>query len=81
MAGDGLNTPALGVVLRTARRTHHLRKSPLTDLRNDLFGLPLLAETCYKQEYSGQALFAGVEKLVNQILFVSNVAAQQISDK
>jgi hypothetical protein len=45
MAGDGLNTPALGVVLRTARRTHHLRKSPLTDLRNDLFGLPLLAET------------------------------------
>ena len=28
-----------------ARCTHHLRKSLLTDLGNDLFGPPVLAET------------------------------------
>ena len=37
--------------------------------------------TSQHQQHPGQPFFTGIEKLVNQILFVSNVPCQQICDK
>jgi hypothetical protein len=36
---------------------------------------------CKQEEYPSQPPFAGIEELINQILFVPNVPRQQISDK
>ena len=48
---------------------------------NDRFGLALLAEMGQQQENPSQALLAGVEKLVDEIRFVSDDAGKQMRDK
>jgi hypothetical protein len=53
---------------------HHLRQVFLIDSGKDRFGSTFLAKMSQQQENPGQALLAGVEKLVDQILFISDVA-------
>ena len=59
----------------------HLGQVILTDSRNYNFGLALLAKMSQQQENSSQTLLAGVEKLVNQVLFKSDVARQEMGDE
>src|SRR4030081_1675627 len=56
----------------------HLCQSRLTDLGNDSLWLSLLAEVSQQEKDPRSSLFARIEKLVDQILFVTDVPAQQI---
>src|ERR1700677_2171654 len=58
---------------------HHLCQSFLTDFGDYSLGHAILAEVGKQEQNPSKPLFAGIEKLVNQILFVSNVPRQQIS--
>jgi hypothetical protein len=53
----------------------------LIDPGNYGFGPALLAKMGQQQEKPSQALLAGVEKLVNEIRFVSDDAGKQRSEK
>jgi hypothetical protein len=45
---------------------------------NRNFGLSVFAELSKEEENPGKSFLTGIEKLVNQILFVSDVPGQQI---
>src|ERR1051326_1586913 len=60
-------------------RPDHLRQRFLADLGNHGFGDALLAKVSEQEQHAGQAFFAGVKKLVNKILFVTDIPRQQIS--
>jgi hypothetical protein len=47
---------------------HHLRQVFLTDSGKDTLGATFLAKMSQQQENPGQALLAGVEKLIDEIL-------------
>jgi len=47
----------------------------LTYFWNNLFSLPFLAEPCQQKKDPRQPLFAGVEKLINQVRLVADVSA------
>jgi hypothetical protein len=57
---------------------HHLCQSLLTDLGSRNFGLAVLAEVGQQEQNASKSLLTGIEKLVNQILFVSDAPRQQI---
>jgi len=57
---------------------HHLSQHLLTDLGNYTLRFAFLAKMSEQQKDPGQSFFAGIEELVNQIFFVSNVPRQQI---
>ena len=59
----------------------HLCQVFLADPGNYRFGTALLAKMGQQQENPSQALLAGVEKLVDEIRFVSDVAGKQMRDK
>jgi hypothetical protein len=52
---------------------HHLWQSLLTDGGNHNFGLSVLAKVCEQQENASKSFLAGIKKLVNQVLFVSDI--------
>src|ERR1017187_3572468 len=56
----------------------HLGQVLLINSGMDRFGSAFLAKMCQQQENPGQAFLAGVEKLVDQILFIANVAGEQV---
>jgi len=56
-----------------ARCSYHFRQHLLTDLGNYNLGFAFLAKMSEQQEDSGQPLFARIEKLVNQIFFVTDI--------
>jgi hypothetical protein len=56
-------------------------KRLLTDLRDDRLRRSLLAEIHQQEKQPCQALLTGIEQLVNQIRFNSDVASQQMRDK
>ena len=58
--------------------SYHVRQGFLTDLRDHRFRNPLFAEMSQQQKHAGQSLLAGIEKLVDEILFVADIARQQI---
>src|SRR5580658_757949 len=58
---------------------HHLCQSFLTDFGDYSLGHAILAEVGKQEQNPSKPLFAGIEKLVNQILFVPDVPCQQIS--
>ena len=53
---------------------NHLRQTLLIDPGEDGFGTAFLAKMREEQENSGQSLLARVEKLVNKVLFITDVA-------
>ncbi len=53
---------------------HHLRQVFLIDSGKDTLGAAFLAEMSQQQEDPRQTLLAGVEKLVDEILFISEAA-------
>jgi hypothetical protein len=55
------------------RGADHFCQGLLTDLGNHSLRRAFLAKMGKQQKDSGQPLFARIEKLVNQIFFVSNV--------
>ena len=60
---------------------HHLRQVFLIDSGQDTLGATFLAEMSQQQETPGQTLLAGVEKLVDEILFNSHHTRKQIRDE
>jgi len=46
-----------------------------------LSGRDSLPKCCEQQEYAGESLLAGVEELVDQVLFDPNFASQEIRDE
>ncbi|OFW24229.1 MAG: hypothetical protein A3H27_15745 [Acidobacteria bacterium RIFCSPLOWO2_02_FULL_59_13] len=52
----------------------HMCQGFLIDSGKHSLGPVSLAKMCQQQENPSQTLFAGVEELVNQVLFVSDVA-------
>jgi len=52
----------------------HLRQRILIYIGDYDFGLAVLAKMRKQQENPGQPLFAGIEKLVQEIRFISNVS-------
>jgi len=52
----------------------HLGQGFLTDLRNHGFWHALLAEMSEQQKDAGQSFFAGVKKVIDQILFVADIS-------
>ena len=61
--------------------TDHLCQRILAYSGNNGFGLAFLAEMRKQQKNPGQTLFAGVEKLVYEVRFISDIAYQQMPDK
>ena len=61
--------------------TDHLCQRILLHSGDYYFGLAFLAKMRQQQENPSQTLFAGVEKLVHEIRFVSDVAQKQMLDK
>ena len=59
----------------------HLCQVFLIDPGNYSLGPALLAKMGQQQENPSQALFARIEKLVDEIRFVSDVAGEQLSEK
>src|SRR6185369_17867493 len=59
-------------------RADHLRQHFLTKLSHDRLRLTFLAEICKQKEKPGEALFARIKQLVDQVLFNSTVPRQQI---
>ena len=57
---------------------YHLPECLLTDLGDYNLGHTLLTEVSKQEQNPSQSLFAGIEKLVDQIFFVSNISCQQI---
>ena len=51
----------------------HFRQHLLTDLGNYTLLFAFLAKMSEQQKDPGQPLFAGVEKLINQVFLVTNV--------
>jgi hypothetical protein len=65
-------------LIRESSCAHHLCKGFLTDFGNCNFGLSVLTEVSQQEKNTSKSFLAGIEKLVNQILFVSDVPCQQI---
>ena len=59
----------------------HLCQAILTDSGEYRFGSAFLAKMSKQQENPSQTLLARVEKLIDEIRFVSDVARQQMRDK
>jgi len=59
----------------------HLRQTLLIDSGDDCFRTPFFAKMRKQQENSSQPLLAGVEKLVNKILFIADVTLKQMGDE
>ena len=64
-----------------ARGPNHLRQHPLRYVGKNLLRLALLAIASEQQQSACQPLFAGVEKLIDQILLDSNVPAKHVGDE
>jgi len=56
----------------------HLSEGLLTDSGDYRLGRTFLAEVSKQQQKPGQRFFAGIEKLIDQVLFVPDVSRQQI---
>src|SRR5213076_904583 len=59
-------------------RTHHLCQRLLTDFWDYSLRHALLAKMSEHKKHTGQSLFAGIEQLVDQVLFITDIAGQQI---
>ena len=57
-------------------RADHLRQRFLTELSHDRLRPAFLVEICKEKEQSGEALFARIEQLIDQVLFNSIVPSQ-----
>ena len=57
-------------------RPDHLSQRFLADLGNHGFGDALLAKVSEQEQHASQPFFAGVEKLIDEILFVTYIPAQ-----
>ncbi len=83
--------PAPAIVVNEAQRSepvhekahpgtgcaHHLCQRLLADLGDHSFRLALLAKVSQQQKNSSQPFFAGIEQLIHQIFFVTDVSRQR----
>ena len=56
----------------------HVRQRFLSEMSYDRFRLAFLAKIREEKEESGEALFARIEQLIDQVFFNPTVASQQI---
>src|ERR1700730_7675680 len=62
-------------------RPHHFCQSLLTQSGDRHLGHALFAELRHQQKHTYQSFFAGIKKLVDQIILISDVSLQQIFEK
>src|SRR6266581_1585137 len=62
-------------------RADHLRERFLTELSDGRLRLAVFTEICKKKQKTGEALFARIKQLVDQVLFNSAVSSQEIRHK
>ena len=60
---------------------HHLSQRFLTNLRNYSLGYAFLTKMSKQEQNPSQSLFAGIEKLVDQVILIPNVSFEQVFDK
>ena len=60
---------------------NHFCQSLLAQPGHDHFGQLFLAKTRHQQKDPRQPLFAGIEKLIDQVFLVADISLQQILDK
>ena len=92
---EGVVNPNLAVIFDEAqfseaihKKTHsgsgcanHLSQYLLADLRNHRLGFAFLAELREQQQNPRQPLFAGIEKLIDQVCLDASVAGKQKGDE
>jgi hypothetical protein len=61
-----------------SRRANHLRQGFLTKISHDRLRPAFLAEICKEKEQPGEAFFARIEQLADQVLFNSTAPIQQV---
>src|SRR5271166_1506023 len=59
----------------------HFRQALLADLRNHGLWYTVFTKMSEHKKHSGQSLFTRIEELVDQILFVADIAREQIRDE
>jgi hypothetical protein len=64
-----------------SRRADHFGQRFLTDFRDDWLRPTFLPKICKEKEKSGEALFARIEQLIDQVLLDTTVASQEVRDK
>src|SRR5579859_8005819 len=76
-----LSKPIHEEVHARPRRPDHLRENFLTDLGNHVLRPAFLSEMREQQKDARQSLFAGVEKLIDEVGLDANVARQKKRDE
>ena len=64
-----------------SRRPDHFGQGFLTDLGHDGLMLPVFAKAGQQQQNPRQPLLAGIEQLIDQVLFDPHIPGQQIRHK
>jgi hypothetical protein len=64
-----------------ACRANHLRQDLLRQFGQHALGLVLLPISRQEQQRAGEALLAGVEELIDQVLFDADVSRQHVRDE
>jgi hypothetical protein len=59
----------------------HFGQALLADPRKHGLRSPFLAKASERKKYTGQPLFAGIKYLVDQVLFIADIADEQIRDE
>jgi hypothetical protein len=57
---------------------HHFCQGFLAQSGDRHFGHAFFAEMCHQEKHSRQALLAGIEKLIDQIILIADVSLQQV---
>src|SRR6185295_3660969 len=60
------------------RGSDHLREYLLTDLWKNGLRRVVFAEMCQQEEHTSQSFLAGVEEMVDQVLFNATVALEEV---
>ena len=76
-----LSEPVHEITDPRSGRADHLCQGILIYIGDHGLSLAILAKMRKQKENPGKTLFAGVEKLVHEIGFISDVARQQMLDK
>ena len=60
---------------------YHLSEGLLTNLGRYGLGRAFFAEVSEQKEDARKSFFTGIEELIDEILFITNISSQQISHK
>ena len=59
-----------------SRSTDHSGKRALTDICHERFRALPLGKICHQEKRPGETFFAGIKKLIDQVLFDAGISSQ-----